>query len=287
MYIVIRLKRVIAAAVLILAVLCFLLSATKLPAVTAFSEQPEIPIIMYHHVLKNPGLWGEYVVSYDELEGDLQYIKELGYETVLVSDLIAYHENGTPLPEKPIVLTFDDGQESFYTYVYPLLQKYEMCAVVSIVGEYIQRFSDIEDHNLNYSMLTWDEVKELSDSGIVEIGNHTYSMHDSNGARRGSMKISNESLESYTQTLSEDIGLLQRRIEEVTGKTPQTFTYPFGFISPESVDILKAMGFKATLSCVEKLNSPSEEDWLFNLGRYNRPHGVDRNKFFIKKIGMS
>ena len=67
----------------------------------------ELPILMYHHIHKSASQWGDHVVSPQTLEGDFQYLTAQGYTAVTVADLTAYTQNGTPLPEKPIMITFD------------------------------------------------------------------------------------------------------------------------------------------------------------------------------------
>ena len=88
----------------------------------------ELPIIMYHSVLKSRS--GDYIVHPSELENDLKYIKENGYETVVMADLINFVYEGVELPEKPIMITFDDGYYNNLGYAVPLLQKYGMKAVI-------------------------------------------------------------------------------------------------------------------------------------------------------------
>ena len=115
---------------------------------TQASEEADgvsLPILMYHSVLKDKSRAGKYVVSPDTLEQDMLYLKGCGYTTVVMEDLINYVENGVPLPEKPVMLTFDDGHLNNKTYVYPLLQKHGMKAVISIVGEYTELFSNTPD----------------------------------------------------------------------------------------------------------------------------------------------
>ena len=98
---------------------------------TSAATSVRLPIIMYHHVLKDSNKWGKYIVSPKEVEKDIIYLKEQGYTTILMEDLINFVYNNGKLPDKPILLTFDDGYMSNYTYVLPLLKKYDCKAVVS------------------------------------------------------------------------------------------------------------------------------------------------------------
>ena len=91
----------------------------------------DLPILMYHHIHKSSSQWGDHVVSPQTLEGDFQYLTAQGYTAVTVADLTAYTQNGTPLPEKPIMITFDDGQLSVLEYALPLLERYDLKAVVA------------------------------------------------------------------------------------------------------------------------------------------------------------
>ena len=77
---------------------------------------------MYHGIRKSTSAQNKYVISPDEFESDLKYIKENGYETIVVADLLEYFDNGKALPEKPIMITFDDGCLNNYTYAFPLLK---------------------------------------------------------------------------------------------------------------------------------------------------------------------
>ena len=109
---------------------------TDSPAFPASSEEGvDVPVVMYHHVLEeDSSLLGDYVISRQELESDLQWLQKAGYTPVSPDQLIAYAAGEGELPQNPILLTFDDGYESFFANAYPLLQKYQMPAVVSVIG---------------------------------------------------------------------------------------------------------------------------------------------------------
>ncbi len=241
----------------------------------------EVPIIMYHSILNDPSQQGKYVISPDTLESDMRYLKDNGYQTITIRELIAYVKDSAPLPPRPVVLTFDDGYLNNFAYVPPLLEKYEQCAVISVVGEFCDMFSETEDHSLGYAHMTWQDVKELAKTGYVEIGNHTYFMHhNGTGSRKGAAMMRGESLDDYIQAFSEDLLSLQHALSENSGVIPVTFTYPYGFISAESVEIIKELGFEASLSCNEVVNIITHDsDCLYGLGRFNRPAGISTQTF--------
>ena len=243
----------------------------------------EVPIIMYHSILKDPSRSNKYTVTPTVLEEDLKYIKDKGYTTVTITDLISYVYDNKPLPENPIVLTFDDGHYNNYGYLFPLLEKYDMKAVISIVGSYTDKFTETDEANLNYSYLRWKDIKELMDTGRIEFQNHTYNLHSNTGKRIGTKKIKGETDEHYKSILKDDILKLQQEFKENTNYIPQCFTYPFGGISNASLDIIKELGFKASLSCEQGINKLTKNpNSLYLLKRYNRPSYISTYNFFQK-----
>lgn len=244
-----------------------------------------LPIIMYHSILKDTSRSNKYTITPSTLESDLKYIYNHGYNTITMNDLISYVYEGTPLPKNPIMITFDDGYYNNLGYAVPLLKKYNMKAVVSIVGKYTDTYTTSDEANLNYSYLRWKDVKELMDSGVIEFQNHTYNLHSNTSGRIGCSKKSFESIETYEKILTNDIQKLQQEFEQNIGYTPTTFTYPFGSISKASFPIIKKLGFKASLSCASGINYITKNpDCLYCLKRNNRPSGISSEAFFEKLL---
>ena len=270
--------------VMMVAALCFWAERQPRFSVTVNTapKGTPVPIIMYHHIMEQEEDAGDYVITPQEFENDLVYLKSKGYTGVTGAQLIEYAENGTPLPEKPVFITFDDGYESTYRYAFPLLKKHGFPAAVSIVGKFADIYSGSIAKDISYSQMNWQQIKELSDSGIIEIGNHTYDMHEANGSRKGCRINEGESEEQYAAALADDIGRLQDKINVMTGKKPQIFAYPFGFFCRESVDTLKQMGIRLSLGCEEGTAYVSDSDSLINMKRYNRAHGKTSEAFFKK-----
>ncbi|MGN1081671.1 MAG: polysaccharide deacetylase family protein [Acutalibacteraceae bacterium] len=234
------------------------------------SEEIAVPILMYHSVCYNKTK-SDYIITPEMLEADFKYLKDNGYNTVFVSDLVSFVKDGLTLPENPVVLTFDDGHINNLTYVLPLAEKYDLKFSVSVVGIFSENASKNEDKNPNYAYLSWDDIAELKNSGRAEICSHTYNLH-SIGDRKGCMKKSGESADDYKTVLQEDLENLQSVLSDKCGIMPEIFTYPYGLVSDESVGVIREMGFNASLNCVEKTNylSYGDTDKLFSLCRYNR-----------------
>ncbi len=243
-----------------------------------------VPIVMYHGTVPKSKDLGKFVITPTELENDIKYLKDRGYTSITMTDLINYVYNDGELPSKPVMLTFDDGYYNNYIYATPILKNYDMKGVISVVGEFTEASTKIPENNVQYSYVTWEQIKNMSDSGIYEIQNHTYNLHKYGKRRYGAKKNRGESIEAYKNLLYSDVGLLQQKLKESAGIEPNTFTYPFGYMCSDSVPILKEMGFKATLSCSEGVNiiNKNKKDILYGLKRKNRPHGVSTESFFKK-----
>lgn len=247
-------------------------------------ERIGLPVIMYHHVLESSKLLGAYVITPTELENDFKWIQKEGYTPIVVSDLLSYVKDGASLPEKPIMITFDDGYESNYVYAYPLLQKYGFKAVINIFGRCTDEFTQTEDKHINYSHITWNEIAEMAESGTIEFQNHSYNMHsNARGQRKGIQKLYSEDAATYRKVLTEDLGKLQAEFQEHLGYTPPAFAYPFGYIEPAADSILREMGFEVTFSCEEKIHYITRDpESLYKIKRFNRPHDMATADFFAR-----
>lgn len=232
----------------------------------------DMVVLMYHSVNSKASRAGDYVITPAALRRDLEYLQKEGYTTIVMSDLIAFVHEGTPLPEKPVMITFDDGYYNNYLHAFPLLREFGAKAVISIIGVETDRYSAKEENNQNYSHLTWEQIKEMQASGLVEFQNHGYNMHKQSAKRLGSTRMEGESAEDYHKALGEDMAKLQARYTEMTGWTPNTYTYPFGRISNDSYSVVTGMGFAASLDVQSRLYTvlPGEERCLFRIPRYNR-----------------
>ena len=243
-----------------------------------------LPVVMYHQLTPDKSKAGKYVLTVEQFEKDLIYLKEKGYTSITVSRLLDYASGAGDLPEKPVMITFDDGCETVYAYALPLLEKYGFNAVCFVIGSVTDKYSGINDHNLSYSNLTWNEIRELYDGGVIDVQSHTYDLHRNSDGRSGIKMKKTETFEQYSEFLTADALKMKEKMIENTGKAPVAIAYPFGSYSNESEEILKACGIKIAFTCEEKVNviNKAESGWLFGLGRYNRPEGISSESFFKK-----
>lgn len=247
-----------------------------------------LPVAMYHSVTDQGESPGEYVISPSMLEKDLQWLSQHGYETVVVGDLVSHVENGTLLPEKPVMLTFDDGYYNNYRNAYPLLQKYGMQAVLSPVGTLVEQFTetdDPEEHEV-WSYCTSGELQEMAASGVVEIQNHSYDFHELT-PRRGCLRKSGEDEATYRNIFFEDTRKAQELFRSIGISPPVCYTYPYGARNAETDALVQEYGFVASLSCEEGITCITRDAAsLKNIRRYNRDGRISSEQFWQKVLGQ-
>ncbi len=231
----------------------------------------ELPIIMYHSVVGDPSLAGDYVITADELEADLRYLSENGWTAVTCDELVRFADGEGDLPERPVVLSFDDGCYNNFYYALPLLEKYNMKAVFAPVTSWTEQAASEEAPSPVYSYMDADNLKTCFLSGRVELADHTYSLHDLS-RRRGVLRKPGESATEYRRMLWSDLDRSRRIIGAVTGQPPITFVYPYGFCSDETEELVSELGYRVTFGCEERVNVVSAGDYgcLSQLGRFNR-----------------
>ena len=240
-----------------------------------------MPVLNYHQI--NDRDQNSLTVQTAQFEEEMQYLVDNGYHAITPEEMLDAWENGTPLPEKPVIITFDDGYYNNYIYAYPLLKQRGMKAVVSIIGSQTALFTDNGEENAYWSHLRLDRLREMQD--VFEVQNHSWNLHEY-GERRGCLRRRGEDETRYETLLREDTEQTQTLITDAGLPAPTCYTYPFGACSKESETLLKSMGFRCTLGCEERINTVTRNpDCLFELGRFNRPAGQSTESFLHRALG--
>ncbi|MBS7404779.1 MAG: polysaccharide deacetylase family protein, partial [Oxalobacter sp.] len=158
-------------------------------AATAANTETPIPsfiTLCYHNVV--PALGNGIIddtapVSQEELKTHFDWLKENGYHIISVKDVLKAKETGKPLPPKSVLLSFDDGYSSFYEIVYPMLKSYGYTAFLSLETGWLET---PEGELVEYggrtrlprsAFLNWQQIREMADSGIVELASHSHNLH--------------------------------------------------------------------------------------------------------------
>ncbi|MBR5471720.1 MAG: polysaccharide deacetylase family protein [Oscillibacter sp.] len=198
-------------------------------------ETVQIPILMYHDVSY---LGYGYSKTPEIFRTQMEELKKAGFNTIFFSQLIDYVEYGTALPEKPVIVTLDDGYMTNYTYVLPILKELGMKAEISVIG-----------NAMIYAEwgMDWEQVRDMQESGLVCFQAHTKALHDAVG-RTGVLKKTDETWAEYVQVFADDAARIQELLMQETGNQPQVFTYPLGKHNPMTEAIIRQFGYKASLT---------------------------------------
>ena len=220
----------------------------------AQAYRAQVPILVYHNLAQEGS--GNDTISVQRFEEHLAALQDAGYTTITFQDLLAYVEQGTELPEKPVLLTFDDGYESNYTLAYPLLQQYQMKATIFVIGVSMGKDTYKDTGQAMIPHFTQEQAAEMEASGLVAIESHGYDMHEVQGRdpepiRVGILPREDESEWDYAAFLQEDC----QAMTDLLGKTPGVLAYPYGYASELSEVVLHEMGIYATVTIEEKINT--------------------------------
>lgn len=195
-----------------------------------------MPVLMYHHMVPEGQDCNAMTITPGKFRADLDIILAKGYTPVLPGELAA----GAPLPEKPILITFDDGYRSNYDLVYPILREYGVKACISI----IVLMPDLPTDNF----CTWEQLREMTDSGLVEVGSHSYRLHNlgedkGNYEKDGTNGVERRPGESdgdFQARVLDDIQKSHDRIAAELGSVT-CFAYPFGCTDPDAKALADAL----------------------------------------------
>ncbi|SDJ84149.1 polysaccharide deacetylase family protein [Natronincola ferrireducens] len=233
----------------------------------------KVPIVTYHHIVTNVGLTNNIIITPEKFRSDMEAIKKAGFTTILFKDLVNYVEGKGQLPQKPVLITFDDGYYSNYEYAYPILKELDMKATISIIGWAVGETKHKVTGREIIPRFTWEEAKEMIDSGHIDIQNHTYDMHnprDQYPYRRGVLQKEEESLEDYIEAFREDVMEFHHAIEENLGNDVFVFVYPHGEYNDLTEELLVQLGYRVTLTGEHGVNLITrDKNSLFKLKRIN------------------
>lgn len=183
----------------------------------------EIPVLMYHEV-NDQGITDDANnIPVENFEKHLQYFRDNGYTTITMKQLDDYLNNKVGIPEKSVVLTFDDGLYSIKTLVLPLLEKYDMHALTFVIGEYA------DERKLGH--LNPEEVAEVKASGRIEVASHSYGMHKAGYDGRGLITTADH------DAIIEDM----KKMKDMLGT--DYYCYPFGHYNEDAEAAIKEAGY--------------------------------------------
>ena len=240
-------------------------------------------------------------ISVLNLAQQLAWLRESGYTAISMQDVIKAKNGMKPLPERSFLLTVDDGFADFYTHVFPLLKLFKVPAVFGIVGRWIEEpgvhQNETDPYFRQQRFVTWAQVKEMADSGWVEIASHSYDLHHGIVANpQGNVKPAAVSLQydKATQTyetpeqqrmrVRKDLQKNAELIQKYTGKPPRIMVWPYGAMDSVGVQEAAYAGMPINFTLRDGLASTADiqaverslvgEELLLNKFSYLVKYGI-------------
>jgi len=220
------------------------------PQISDRARAAKIPIIMYHDITAVKDV--EWDVTPEDLEKHFQMLQEGGYTPITMDRMINHLRTGSQLPEKPVLLTFDDNYIGQYKYAFPLLKKYNYPAVWSVHTRFVGTAGQ-------KPKATWDQLREMQKSGLITIASHT--VNHLNMTTLRDSEIEREVTES------------KKVLEKELGISIDYFTYPEGDFTERAKDKVKDAGYKAALTMSldpRQERSANESDDLLTIMRFGQ-----------------
>lgn len=227
----------------------------------ASANESQFLVLNYHDIVGAEGAkppFNAMDVSVDHLEEQLVWLKKNGYDIISVQRLLDAAAGKDSIPQKAVLLTFDDGYQSFYTRVLPLLKKYNYPATLALVGNWMDGTEKPDEPGKQ--LLTWDQVRELQESGLVEIASHSYDLHKSVLANpQGNTQAaavtrqydkataSYESDDQYRKRIHNAMQKSSEFIFQHTGFRPRVLIWPYGEYNEMAVDAAREAGMPITM----------------------------------------
>lgn len=220
-------------------------------------------VLTYHHISKKP--FSGITITPERFEKDLKMLKDNKFNVISMRQLLNAMEGKQKLPDNAVVISFDDGIESFYKHAYPLLKKYKMQAVNFVITFRTENYRP-SDSELN--PLSPDEIREMYKSGLIDIQSHSHNGHDyvniNEKLKKGgklAFRIyspeakSYESEEEYRKRVLDDLVKSREVIYKYIGSYPDMLCFPFGHYNKRLREIAKESGFKYFITTQYGYNS--------------------------------
>ncbi len=212
------------------------------------ADRVEVPILFFHHI--DPEMKSDTTITPEKFNQVSAFLAKEGYTTITFEQLVAFVDGDGELPERPVILTFDDGYQSNLTYAAPILRERGQKATIFVIGVSVGK-KEYKDTGIPIlPHFSWEEAKEWSD--VITLGSHTFDLHQSeytDGAtfRRGVLIKEGEDPALHTALIVSD---LRKSMEETWVGAKQkvlAFAYPYGLHTDQTEAMLKQAGIRVSL----------------------------------------
>lgn len=239
-------------------------------ALAPLAQAGQLLVLSYHEVVQDAPTSDQHAVELRALVQQLEWLKGQGWRFVSLDDVLDDRAGRRALPDKAVLLSFDDGYRSVYTHVFPVLKLFRAPAVIALVGSWLE---GPEDGRVPYGrdgaprslFLSWEQVREMQASGLVEVASHSYDLHHGIVAnpqgnelpaatsyryRDGGYESHDAFLRRVRDDLAQNVALIRRH----TGRAPRVMVWPYGSYTRETNRIAAELGMPTTLTLDDGIN---------------------------------
>jgi biofilm PGA synthesis lipoprotein PgaB len=224
-------------------------------------------VLTYHHISTEP--FSGITIKPERFREDLKMLKDNYFNVISFRDLTEAMDGNIKLPPNAVVITFDDGIESFYKYAFPLLKEYNMPAINFTITSRNESYSASKN---DFNPLSPNEIREMYKSGIIDIGSHSHEGHDytiknEKGDKGGILayrtydisKGSYETVEAYDKRVVDDLEKSRDYIKSYTDNSTDALCFPFGHYNSNLVELSEKAGFKYFVTTVAGYNKENSK----------------------------
>jgi peptidoglycan/xylan/chitin deacetylase (PgdA/CDA1 family) len=201
-----------------------------------------VPILMYHQIAQPPETASRLAVSPDAYAAQLAYLHDEGFHTVTAAELAAVLAGGAgPLPDRAIVLTFDDGYEDFHNRAMPVLRQYGFTATVFVTTGWVQDAGPLPAGHRPGRMLSWSQIADAARAGI-EIGAHS--------------RLHPQLDQLPEKLLRDELRTSKAQLEDKLGAAVPGLAYPFGYSNTRVRQVAGDLGHEYACAVSNVMMSP-------------------------------
>lgn len=243
-----------------------------------------LTVIGYHEITDHKdALIPSYAVTTQQFSEHIDWLQKNGYHFINVDQLLKAHQGKYTLPTKPVLLTVDDGYQSFYQNAYPIIRAKKIPVVLAVVGSWLEPKADQKvdfggDEITRNKILSWNELKEMQNSGFVEIASHSYHLHrgvtanpQANSEPAAITRIYDlktktyESDASYRTRVYQDLKKNNDLLKAHGLRSPRVMVWPYGRYNMQLVQISKQLGMPITITLDDGADHAKQS--IQNMGR--------------------
>lgn len=230
----------------------------------------EFLVLCYHAVPEKAPAGDRYSVPQDLFVDQMEYLRTHGFHPVSLDDILKASQGKQGLPQKPVLLTFDDAYISYYEFVVPVLEKFGFPSILAVVGAWIDQPPD----DISEPLMSWAQIREVSHKNLVEVVSHTHDLHKAiqynppgNVGAAVSVRAydsnskSYETEEEYRDRIKADCVAQKDLFARRLGITPRAVVWPYGRCNDISMEVARKAGYcfgftlEGGLAHVDRLNA--------------------------------